>query len=80
MKDSDETQMKSGDLIPNLTGGRAQLPFANEHPCFGQRQGWCSNLAAWRFETPYLVLQFCDVCKPKVPDGEWTKLESRNAN
>lgn len=73
--------MQSGDKITTLAGTKAELPYANEHPCFGQRQGWCENLATWRMESPNLILHWCDVCKLKQYDGteeaKWTKLEAR---
>lgn len=74
--------MKSGDKIPTLAGTMAILPYANEHPCFGQRQGWCNNKATWRMESKHLILHFCDNCKNR-PDpfkeetDHWTKLEER---
>jgi len=74
--------MKSGDKIPTMAGTIAVLPFANEHPCFGQRQGWCENLATWRMENKYLILHFCDKCKQR-PDlfnkatDQWIKLKGK---
>ena len=73
--------MKAGDKIPTLAGTMATVPYANEHPCFGQRQGYCKNVAAWRMETVNLILHWCDECKtrPNVQkfDGQWTKMEER---
>lgn len=67
--------MNSGDVIKTLAGTSVVLPFANEHPCFGQRQGWCKNLASWRLEGDSLILHFCDACKPRITiHGNWTKL------
>src|SRR5437773_1787749 len=71
--------MKSGDKIQTLAGTTATVPYTNEHPCFGQRQGWCRNLATWRMEGPHLVLHFCEDCKKRPelngPGNEWTKLK-----
>jgi hypothetical protein len=71
--------MKSGDKIKNLEGGTVTLPFKGEHPCFGQRQGFCTNMATWRMETQFLLLHFCDECKkrPQFNQGgeKWTPLE-----
>jgi len=79
--------MKSGDKILTLAGTMATVPFANEHPCFGQRQGWCTNLASWRLEGPRLILHFCSDCKKrpqtkllakkKLFPNVWTKLDER---
>lgn len=74
--------MKSGDNIPTLAGTTLTLPYANEHPCFGQRQGWCNNLATWRMEGAHLLLHFCDECKArpnffKKRGNQWIKLEKR---
>jgi hypothetical protein len=39
------------------------LPIADEQPCFGQRQGYCNNMAIWRMDGDHLSLHFCDECK-----------------
>ena len=74
--------LKSGDRIPSLAGTMVTLPYANQHPCFGQRQGFCQNLATWRMESTHLMLHFCDDCKRrpefKGDEYQWTKLEVRN--
>lgn len=73
--------MKSGDSIPTMAGTNAVLPYANQHPCFGQRQGWCKNFASWRMESTHLLLHFCDQCKEgkqlDFPGMTWTKLEPK---
>lgn len=67
--------------MKTLVGTTIELPFANEHPCFGQRQDWCKNMATWRIESQYLLLHFCDECKQKpqaqFEGGKWIKLGPR---
>lgn len=36
---------------------------SDNQKCFGQRQGWCKNLAVWRLEGAHIILHFCDECK-----------------
>jgi hypothetical protein len=70
--------MKSGDEIKTLAGTTVTLPLLYEHPCFGQRQGWCQNTATWRFESEHLLLHWCDQCKPRhIVQGLWTQLQVR---
>jgi hypothetical protein len=73
--------MQSGDKIDTLAGFPVELPYAREHPCFGQRQGWCKNLATWRMEGPYLMLHWCDACKKHSrftgAENKWIGLEQR---
>ena len=70
--------IKSGDKLPTLAGTQVTLPYANQHPCFGQRQGFCQNLATWRMESKHLLLHFCNACKRrpefKGNEYEWVKL------
>lgn len=78
----EQKPLKSGDKVKTAAGVEAELPYADEHPCFGQRQGWCTNLATWRRETSHTLLHFCDECKRTKPqlspeDSTWTKLEPR---
>lgn len=75
---------QSGDRVTAIDGTSYEMPFAQEHPCFGQRQGWCSNLATWRVDSDYVLLHFCDSCKVrheqrgKPFSGErWTHLAAR---
>lgn len=71
---------KSGDEVETIDGTKLTMPFANEHPCFGGRQGYCKNLATWRVEGTHVLLHFCDECqkRPNVNRlGKWTKLEKR---
>jgi hypothetical protein len=79
---SHKSQLKSGDKIQTAAGTSIELPFAGEFPCFGQHQGWCANLAAWRMENQHLLLHWCDTCKPRIegksPGETWTKLAPRN--
>jgi len=68
--------MKSGDKITTLAGTEVMLPYANEQPCFGHRQGWCNSMATWRLEGPNLLLHWCEACKPRVTiKGEWIKMD-----
>lgn len=71
--------MKSGDAIKTLSGETVHAPFSGEHPCFGQRQGWCQNKATWRIEGSHFLLHFCDSCKTgKVTlKGQWVKLDEK---
>ncbi len=74
--------MKSGDEIRTVAGTMATLPYANEHPCFGRRQGWCNNLATYRLEGEHVILHFCEECKQRPefdnPWSRWKKLEDRS--
>jgi hypothetical protein len=70
--------MKSGDKIQTLSGATVLVPYAGEHPCFGQRQGWCTNQATWRFEGEHVILHFCDSCKARFTlAGTWTAMDKR---
>lgn len=70
--------MNSGDKLKTLGGSTVIVPFAGEHPCFGQRQGWCANAATWRFESEHLLLHFCEDCKARFKTaGEWTPMDKR---
>lgn len=42
-----------------------KLPTKGNHPCFGQRQGWCNSAAIWRLEGKNVIFHFCDVCKER---------------
>lgn len=72
---------KSGDMVATAAGTQTQLPYANEVPCFGQRQGWCESLATWRMQAKNLMLHWCEACKARGkfngPENVWTKLEAR---
>jgi len=74
--------MKSGEVVRTMDPDVVrEAPYADEHPCFGQRQGWCRNLATWRVEGNNILFHFCTSCKERPvfsgPGYKWTKLEER---
>lgn len=56
---------QSGDKVSTLAGTTVELPYANEHPCFGNRQGWCANMATKRMTSKHMMLHFCDKCSTR---------------
>lgn len=61
-----------------------ELPYAGEHPCFGQQQEWaCTNMATWRMEGQFVMLHWCEACKTRVSPGwndvTWTPMDKRPA-
>ncbi len=76
---NERLRAQSGDLLKTMAGTTVRLPFALEHSCFGNRQGWCENRAKWRMETPQLLLHWCDACKLRSDFGNatWTKLPEK---
>ena len=60
--------MKSGDKIPTLAGTTVTEPYANEHPCFGERNDMKSEvqfaLEQQSVTVPSCpVLMVCGTCK-----------------
>lgn len=77
---------QSGDYLKAVNGTYKQLPYREEIPCFGQREGHCAAMATWRVVSSALILHFCDECKARhaarmaPPEYRWTQLGPRPNN